>query len=98
VIRDEAERLCRRLQERFGAGASLACTVEPLSERIEFTAPGGARPHLIRYRIKVEGGGRCAHLGLDDAEQLLAVLPDGCSPDVVFGEIAGRGFAVEGSA
>jgi hypothetical protein len=98
VIRDDANKLSAMLQERFGGeDAEVSAAVVPQSTRIEFTAPGGARPHLIRYNIKVAGAGRVALLDLEEAEALLGSLPvDGAGiPDRVFGEIASRGLSVE---
>src|SRR5205807_10253748 len=48
MIRDEAEKLSARLQERLDQGTSggsgVAAAVEVTSKRVEFAAPGGARP------------------------------------------------------
>lgn len=99
MIRDEAEKLSAALQERFGAGGSgITTAVESQSTRVEFTAPGGARPHIIRYQIKVSGGGRVAHLDLDNAEALLSAVPAvpaGEGPDRLFEQIVALGLSVE---
>lgn len=70
MIRDDAERLCERLRERFGA-EGLTAEVVASEERIEFAAPGGARPRIIRYKIRVAAGGREATVEIDDCEELL---------------------------
>lgn len=99
MIRDEAEKLCGALQGCFGGpGAEVVAAVEPQSTRIEFTAPGGARPHIIRYKIRISGPGRVARLELAEAETLLDRLsagPRDDTPDTVFAEIAAAGLAVE---
>src|SRR2546430_2843450 len=81
MIRDEAEKISTRLQERLGQGSSggsgVTAAVEVTSKRVEFAAPGGARPTVVRYKITLTGGGRGSRLGLDEAEALL----DGIRPD-----------------
>ena len=49
MIRDEAEKLSRLLTERFALQApGVLAEVEAMSNRIEFAAPGGGRPTLVR--------------------------------------------------
>jgi len=105
VIRDEAEKLARLLTERLALQApGVLAEVEAISNRIEFAAPGGARPTLVRYRIRIRDEARVGHLGLDEAQGLLDALdaPNaaespaaGWGPDRVFEEIAARGGAVD---
>lgn len=108
MIRDEAEKLARLLTERLTLQApGVLAEVEAISNRIEFAAPGGGRPTLVRYRIRIRDEARVGHLGLDEAQGLLDVLdapnapnapdvPDaGWGPDRVFEEIAARGGAVD---
>jgi hypothetical protein len=111
VIRDEAEKLARLLTERFALQApGVLAEVEAISNRIEFAAPGGGRPTLVRYRIRIRDETRVGHLGLDEAQGLLDALdtpsapnapdiPDvleaGWGPDRVFEEVAARGGAVD---
>jgi len=111
VIRDEAEKLSTSLTERFALRApGVLAEVEAISNRIEFAAPGGGRPTLVRYRIRIRDEARVGHLGLDEAQALLDTLgnlgasdaPD--APDVpaagwgldrIFEEIAARGGVVD---
>ncbi|MGH2718611.1 MAG: hypothetical protein ACRDJU_08540 [Actinomycetota bacterium] len=88
MIRDEAIKLSEALQERLGAASGLTCAVEPVTKEIEFNAPGGGRPRLVRYRIVVSGEGREAHLSLDEAEQLLGSVGSDAPVDRVFAAIA----------
>ena len=79
MIRDDAERLCVRLRERFGDGPPAGLTAEVIAseERIEFAAPGGARPRIIRYKIRVAAGDPEVTVGIDVCEELLErALPD----------------------
>ncbi len=95
MIRDEAEALCRRLNER--CGADLA-EVEVLSKQAEFAAPGGGRPTFIRYKIRLVAGARTAHLSLEEAQELadLGEAPEGgWGPDRVFSLVAERGWEIE---
>jgi hypothetical protein len=104
VIRDEAEKLSTLLTERLALRApGVVAEVEAISNRIEFHAPGGARPTLVRYRIRIRDEARVGHLGLDEAQALLDTLdaPDGpdasgagWGPDRVFEEVTARGGAV----
>ncbi len=108
MIRDEAEKLSTSLTERFALRApGVLAEVEAISNRIEFAAPGGGRPTLVRYRIRIRDEARVGHLGLDEAEALLDALgsldapdaPDvpaaGWGPDRIFEEIAARGGVVD---
>lgn len=96
MIRDDAEKLAARLQEAFGGpAAGITATSAPSDTRVEFAPPGGARPHIIRYSIRIADASREAFLDLDDAESLLGGLADGWGPDQVLAEIAARGFAVD---
>ena len=90
------------LTERFALQVpGLLAEVEAISNRIEFAAPGGGRPTLVRYRIRIRDEARVGHLGLDEAQALLDALdaPDaldtGWGPDRIFEEIAARGGAIE---
>ena len=99
MIRDEAEKLSARLQERLAEGSSgasgVTAAVEAQGKRIEFAAPGGARPMVIRYKITLTGGGLVARLGLDEAEALLDDIHPDWSADRLFEEIRSRGLLVE---
>ena len=108
MIRDEAEKLSTSLTERFALRApGVLAEVEAISNRIEFAAPGGGRPTLVRYRIRIRDEARVGHLGLDEAQALLDTLgslgapdaPDvpaaGWGPDRIFEEIAARGGVVD---
>jgi hypothetical protein len=96
MIRDDAEKLSTLLTERFVHQApGVLAEVEALSNRIEFNAPGGGRPTLVRYKIRIRDEARVCHLGLDEAEALLDDLDEGWGPDRIFEEIAARGGAVE---
>lgn len=96
MIRDEAEKLARLLSERLALQVpGVLAEVEVISNRIEFAAPGGARPTLVRYRIRIRDEARVGHLGLDEAQGLLDALDAGWGPDRVFEEIAARGGAVD---
>jgi hypothetical protein len=99
VIRDEAEKLSTLLTERLALQApGVLAEVEAISNRIEFAAPGGGRPTLVRYRIRIRDEARVGHLGLDEARALLDALdaPDpGWGPDRIFEEIAARGGVVD---
>jgi hypothetical protein len=100
MIRDEAEKLSTRLQERLAegaCGAAVTAAVEADSKRIEFAAPGGGRPTVIRYHITLTGGDRVARLGLDQAEALLSDLDPRWDPDRLFEEVRSRGMPVEAS-
>ena len=107
MIRDEAEKLSRLLTERFALQApGVLAEVEAMSNRIEFAAPGGGRPTLVRYRIRIRDEARVGHLGLDEAKALLDALDAAAGaaeaagtvrpwgPDRVFEEIVARGGAV----
>ena len=102
MIRDEAEKLARLLTERLTLQApGVLAEVEAISNRIEFAAPGGGRPTLVRYRIRIRDEARVGHLSLDEAQGLLDALDSPNVPDVrwgpdrVFEEIAARGGAVD---
>ena len=99
MIRDEAEKLSTSLTERFALRApGVLAEVEAISNRIEFAAPGGGRPTLVRYRIRIRDEARVGHLGLDEAQALLDALDapgPGWGPDRVFEEIAARGGVVD---
>ena len=96
MIRDEAEKLSTLLTERFAHQASgVLAEVEVLSNRIEFNAPGGGRPTLVRYKIRIRDEARVCHLGLDEAKALLDALDAGWGPDRIFQEIAALGGAVD---
>jgi predicted ArsR family transcriptional regulator len=69
--------------------------VEVLSNRVEFNAPGGGRPTLVRYKIRIRDEARVGHLGLDEAEALLGDLDAAWGPDRIFEEIAARGGALD---
>ena len=72
MIRDEAERLAARLQDRFAPECpGFQAAAASSSTRIEFTAPGGARPHIVRYSIAVTLGDEAVRIDLEDAETLL---------------------------
>ena len=87
MVRDEALKLSAALQERFGTASELTCAVKPIAKEIEFNAPGGGRPRIVRYQIVVSGAGREAHLSLDEAEELLGSLETDAPPDAVFAAI-----------
>jgi hypothetical protein len=96
MIRDDAEKLSTLLTERCALQApAVVAEVEALSSRIEFNAPGGGRPTLVRYKIRIRDEARVGHLDLDDAQALLGDLDEGWGPDRIFEEIAARGGAVE---
>jgi hypothetical protein len=96
MIRDDAEKLSTLLTERLAHQApGVLAEVEALSNRIEFNAPGGGRPTLVRYKIRIRDEARVGHLGLDEAQALLDDLDPGWGPDRIFEEIAARGGAVE---
>jgi hypothetical protein len=99
VIRDEAEKLARLLTDRLALQApGVRAEVEAISNRIEFAAPGGGRPTLVRYRIRIRDEARVGHLGLDEAQGLLDALHAsgaGWGPDRIFEEIAARGGDVD---
>ena len=96
MIRDEAEKLSTSLTERFALRApGVLAEVEAISNRIEFAAPGGGRPTLVRYRIRIRDEARVGHLGLDEAKDLLSALDAGWGPDRIFEEIAARGGFLE---
>jgi hypothetical protein len=96
VIRDEAEKLATLLTERLAHKApGVLAEVEVLRNRIEFNAPGGGRPTLVRYKIRILDEARVGRLGLDEAQSLLDNLGAGWGPDRIFEEIAARGGAVE---
>ena len=96
MIRDDAAKLAADLQERFG-GPDAAVTAEsaPSDTRVEFAAPGGARPHIIRYFIRIAGAGNEAFLPLDDAEALLAELAPGLTAEAILAAVAARGYPLE---
>lgn len=81
-------KLSAALQERFGTASELTCAVKPMTKEIEFNAPGGGRPRIVRYQIVVSGAGREAQLSLDEAEELLGSLETDARPDAVFAAIA----------
>jgi hypothetical protein len=96
MIRDEAEKLSTSLTERFAQQASgVLAEVEALSNRVEFNAPGGGRPTLVRYKILIRDEARVCHLSLDEAEALLGDLDAGWGPDRIFEQIAARGGVIE---
>ena len=96
MIRDDAEKLSIWLTERFAHQApGVLAEVEALSNRVEFNAPGGGRPTLVRYKIRIRDDARVGHLGLDEAEALLGDLDAAWGPDRIFEEIAARGGAVD---
>jgi predicted ArsR family transcriptional regulator len=96
MIRDDAEKLSTLLTERCAHQApGVLAEVEALSSRIEFNAPGGGRPTLVRYKIRFRDEARVGHLDLDEARALLDDLDAGWGPDRIFEEIAARGGAVE---
>lgn len=96
MIRDDAEKLAGRLQEAFGGpGAGITAASAPSDTRVEFAPPGGARPHIIRYRIRIADAYREAFLDLDDAESLLDGLVASWGPDQILAEVEARGFAVD---
>lgn len=80
-------KLSAALQERFGTASELTCAVKPIAKEIEFNAPGGGRPRIVRYQIVVSGAGREAQLSLDEAEELLGSLEADAPPDAVFAAI-----------
>ncbi|HEU5001281.1 MAG TPA: hypothetical protein VFW71_00690 [Actinomycetota bacterium] len=90
MIRDEAEKLCERLRERFGGeGSEFTAEVAASDERVEFAAPGGARPHIIRYKIRVTAGEQEALVSLEDCESALDAST-GRNAEALFREIAAR--------
>ncbi|MCW3036854.1 MAG: hypothetical protein JWM17_2166 [Actinobacteria bacterium] len=96
MIRDDAEKLSTLLTERCAhQAAGVVAEVEALSSRIEFNAPGGGRPTLVRYKIRFRDEARVGHLDLDEARALLDDLDAGWGPDRIFEEITARGGAVE---
>src|SRR2546429_2619985 len=99
MIRDEAEKISTRLQERLAhcsSGASgVTAAVEATSKRVEFAAPGGARPTVVRYKITLTGGGLVARLGLDEAEALMDENDPGWTAHPFFEEIRSRGLPPE---
>src|SRR5215467_9665676 len=95
MLRDEAEKLSTLLGERLALQApGVACEVEVKSSKLEFHAPGGGRPTLVRYKILFRDEARVGRLGLDEAQGLLDALDAGWGPDRVFEEITARGGAV----
>lgn len=88
MIRDEAEKLSGALQEHLGSSSGLHCAVRPVTKEVEFNAPGGGRPRLVRYQIVVSGGGREAQLSLDEAEELLGAVAADPPAEQVFAQIA----------
>jgi len=92
MIRDDAERLCVRLRERFGGEppSGLSAEVKASDSRVEFAPPGGARPHIIRYQILLAAGEREAVLGLDDVESLLDAAGPDWDVERLFAEITRR--------
>jgi predicted ArsR family transcriptional regulator len=95
MIRDEAEKLSTLLTERLALQApGVAVEVEAVSNRVEFNAPGGGRPTLVRYKIRFRDEARVGHLSLDEAQALLDALEPGWGPDRIFEEVAARGGAV----
>ena len=95
MIRDEAEKLSTSLTERFALQApGVLAEVEAMSNRVEFAAPGGGRPTLVRYRIRIRDEARVGHLGLDEAQGLLDALDPGWGPERIFEEITARGGSV----
>jgi len=95
VIRDEAEQLCRQLNERFaGPDAAEVAFVEALSQQAEFHAPGGGRPTFVRYKIRLTDGSRTAHVSLDEAQQLLDVGESG-GPERILSMVVERGWELE---
>jgi hypothetical protein len=96
MIRDEAVKLSTLLTDRFAHQApGVLAEVEALSNRVEFNAPGGGRPTLVRYKILIRDDARVCHLSLDEAEALLGDLDAEWGPDRIFEEIAARGGVVE---
>ena len=97
MIRDEAEQLCRQLNERFaGPDAAEVAFVEVLSQQAEFHAPGGGRPTFVRYKIRLTDGSRTAHVSLDAAQELLDVGTSG-GPELALAMVAERGWELEGA-
>ena len=99
MIRDEAAKLATLLTEHFALQApGVLAEVEALGSRIEFNAPGGGRPTLFRYRIRIRDEARVCRLGLDEAQDLLDALDAddaGWGPDRIFEEITARGGVLE---
>jgi len=99
MIRDDAERITIKLQERLAhcpaKASGVTAAVEVESKRVAFAAPGGARPTFVRYKIKIADAGRVALLELDDAEGLAAEIGPDWGADRLFDEIRSRGAAVE---
>ena len=96
MLRDEAEKLSTMLTERCARQApGVVASVEAISSRPEFHAPGGARPTFVRYRIRIGDETRVAKLDLDQAQGLLDGLDPAWGTDRLFEEIAARGGAVE---
>lgn len=99
MIRDEAQKLVDRFQEAFSAaGCPVQAAVEPIHYQVEFHAPGGGRPRIFRYKIKLSGEASQCLLDLDDAEVLLDSLPEPpelSSPESFFAALAAGGMAVE---
>lgn len=94
MIRDDAEKLAASLQAALGEASGVTATSSARDKRVEFAAPGGGRPHIIRYSIRIADGSRATHLTLDDAEDFLPVVVPGWGADAVFQALAARGFAV----
>lgn len=100
MIRDDTQKLVDRLQERFDAvGCAMTASVAPQAYQVDFAAPGGGRPRIFRYRVKLTDATRVSMLELDEAEALLETVsgaaPQGWDAERVFAAVAAQGLAVD---
>lgn len=99
MLLTDAQTIATAIEERINAGCpadqAITATVEPLSQRSGFAAPGGGRPTFIRYHIKIADRARVAMLDLDQASALLDDLEPDWDPDRLFDAIRSRGLPVE---
>jgi hypothetical protein len=99
MIRDDAQKLVDRFQEHFDAGdCGITASVAPQTHQIDFAAPGGGRPRIFRYKVRLTDGRRISLLDLDEAEVLLGTLREGAGQvwgaDRLFDAAAAQGLAV----
>lgn len=99
MIRDDAQKLVDRLQEHFDAsGCAMTASVAPHAYQVDFAAPGGGRPRIFRYQVRLTDGQRMSLLDLDEAEGLLETVGQGAAQpwdaDRLFAAVATQGLAV----